>query len=108
MWHNAGIRWVIPSKNADHCVAQAERWLIAYGKQVKILRLQGERPAEIIASAVGEDAVIVVGDGLRHDVYRRLAGSLSTRIMTRAQASVLVVKGLPEGDPDVLEDPKTC
>ncbi len=93
---------------ADHCIHEAERWLTVCGKQINILRLQGGRPAQIIASAAGEDAVIVVGASLRHDLYRRLAGSMSTQILAYATASVLIVKGLPEGDPDVLEDQKIC
>lgn len=96
------------AETADHCIHQAGQWLATCGKQIKILRLQGEHPALMIASAAGEDAIIVVGASLRHDIYRRLAGSMSTRILTHATASVLVVKGLPEGDPDVLEDQKVC
>lgn len=95
-------------READHCLEQAGQWLTACGKQVEVVRLQGEQPARTITAMAGEDAVIVVADSLRHDLYRRLVGSMATRILALADASVLVVKGLPEGDPDVLEDQKVC
>ena len=92
----------------DHCIDQARQWLGACGKEVEILRPQAEQPAQVIASTAGNDAVIVVGASLRHDLYRRFMGSMATQILARSGASVLVVKGLPEGDPDVLEDQKVC
>jgi nucleotide-binding universal stress UspA family protein len=83
---------------AEHCMDRARQWMMEKGKQFEILRLEGEQPAEVICSAAGENAVIFIGASLRHDVYRRLKGSLATEILARTAASVLVVKGLPEDD----------
>ena len=68
-------------------------------------RLIGDRPAEVIAATAGDDAVIFLGASLRHDVYRRLLGSLSIQTLSRTKSSVLVVKALPEGDLNYFVDP---
>ena len=91
-------------KEADHCIQQATRWLIACGNQYTVHRLIGDRPAEVIAATAGDDAVIFLGASLRHDVYRRLLGSLPMQIQARTKSSVLVVKALPEGDRDYFAD----
>jgi nucleotide-binding universal stress UspA family protein len=85
-------------ETAEHCLQRAQRWMEMGGKQFKILRLEGEQPADVISSAAGEKAVIFISASLRHDVYRRLKGSLTIQILARTPASVLVVKGLPEED----------
>ena len=82
-------------QEADHCIQQATRWLTTCGKQYTVNRLMGDRPAEAIAATAGDDAVIFLGASLRHDVYRRLLGSLPSQILTRTKSSVLVVKALP-------------
>lgn len=64
-------------KEADHCIRQATRWLTACGKKYIVHRIRGDRPSEAIAATAGDDAVIFLGASLRHDVYRRLLGSLS-------------------------------
>ncbi|MEJ2660387.1 MAG: universal stress protein [Desulfobacteraceae bacterium] len=83
---------------AEHCLDRARQWMAEGGKQFKIRRLESAQPAEAICSAAGEKAVIFIGASLRHDVYRRLKGSLAIQILARTAASVLVVKGLPEDD----------
>lgn len=83
---------------AEHCLERARQWMAESGNQFKILRLEGAQPAEVICSAAGENAVILIGASLRHDIYRRLKGSLAIEILARTAASVLVVKGLPEDD----------
>ena len=83
---------------AEHCLERARQWMAESGNQLKILRLEGAQPAEVICSAAGEKAVIFIGASLRHDVYRRFKGSLAMEILARTAASVLVVKGLPEDD----------
>ena len=88
-------------ETAEHCLEKAQQWMEAGGKQFKILRLEGERPAETIASLAGENAVIFMGASLRHDIYRRLMGSLPIQILARTASSVLVVKGLPEDEPEL-------
>lgn len=83
---------------AEHCLERARQWMAESGNQFKILRLEGEHPAEVICSAAGDKAVIFIGASLRHDVYRRLKGSLAIQILARTASSVLVAKGLPEDD----------
>jgi nucleotide-binding universal stress UspA family protein len=95
-------------EGAEHCVRQATKWLTNCGKQFKVHRLKGDRPAELIAATAGEESVIFVGASLRHDIYRRLLGSLPMQILARTNSSVLVVKALPEGDQDYFEDPDFC
>jgi len=89
---------------AEHCLERAQQWMADGGKQFKILRLEGERPAEMIATVAGENAVIFLGASLRHDFYRRLMGSLSIQILVHTASSVLVVKGLPEDNPELASD----
>jgi nucleotide-binding universal stress UspA family protein len=95
-------------QEADHCIEQATRWLTTCGKQHTEHRLVGNRPAEVIAATAGDSAVIFLGASLRHDVYRRLSGSLPIQILARTKSSVLVVKALPEGDRDYFADPDSC
>jgi nucleotide-binding universal stress UspA family protein len=95
-------------EEADHCIRQATRWLTNCGKQIKVHRLRGDRPAEVIAATAGEESVIFVGASLRHDAYRRLLGSLPIQILARTKSSVLVVKAPPEGDRDYFADPDSC
>lgn len=83
---------------AENCLERARQWMATGGKQFKILQLKGERPDEVISAAAGDNAVIFLGASLRHHIYRRLIGSLSTQILARTASSVLVVKGLPEDD----------
>jgi nucleotide-binding universal stress UspA family protein len=89
---------------AERYLRNVEKWLTAAGRPYKIHRMEGARPDETIASAVEDDAVIFLGASLRHDIYRRLMGSLPIQILARTRSSVLLVKGLPEGDPEVLLD----
>ena len=84
---------------AEHYIESVRLWMAGSGKAFRTLCLEGENPAEVIVEAAGDDAVIVLGASLRHDVYRRLRGSLPMQILSRTGASVLVVKGLPEADP---------
>ena len=93
------------AQEADHCIQEASRWLTASGKQYTVHRLMGEPPAEAISATAGDDAVIFLGASLRHDVYRRLLGSLPIQILARTKSSVLVAKALPEGDRDYFADP---
>ena len=93
---------------ADHCLQQATQWLTACGKRYTVHRLIADRPAEVIAATAGDDAVIFLGASLRHDVYRRLLGSLPIEILARTKSSILVVKALPEGDRDYFADPDSC
>lgn len=91
-------------QEADDCIRRTAQWLTARGKQHTVHRLMGTRPAEAISETAGDDAVIFVGASLRHDVYRRLLGSLAIQILDRTKSSVLVVKALPEDDQDIFEE----
>jgi len=50
----------------------------------------------------------MMGGSLRHDVYRRMLGSLPMRILERTPSSVLIVKRFSEDDLDFMKDPFTC
>ena len=91
-------------ESAEQGIHRASKWLANCGKPVKMHRLKGDRPEEVIVAAAGDDAVIFLGASLRHDVYRRLLGSLPIQILARTKSSVLVVKALPEGDLDDFAD----
>jgi nucleotide-binding universal stress UspA family protein len=91
---------------AHHSIERAGQWLTRCGKPFTIHRLAGKHPAQPISELAGEEAVIFVGASLHHDVYRRFVGSLPTQLLSRTQANLLVGKGLPEADPDFLEDLK--
>ena len=95
-------------QEAESCMQKATHWLTACGKPYKITRLQGDRPAETISAAAGDDAVIFLGASLRHDVYRRILGSLAIQVLARTKSSVLVVKALPEDDKDIFGDQNSC
>lgn len=107
--------WVQPADSDPQTLQAAEDYLqhvakrlSACGKAVKLHRLQGDDPAERIARTADRDAVIFIGASLRHDAYRRLVGSVPLQILARTAATVLVAKGLPEGDSDYLQNPDAC
>lgn len=95
-------------KEAQECLRHAREWLSACGKQGAIVMKAGTVPAEEILVAAGHDTVIVMGASLRHDVYRRMLGSLPMQIMARTAASVLLVKRPPEAGADFMKDPLVC
>jgi nucleotide-binding universal stress UspA family protein len=92
------------AKAAEAHLLHLENWLTDAGRHFDIIRAQGLRPADVIAEAAGDEAVIFLGASLRHDVYRRIVGSLPMQVLARTSASVLLVKGLPEGDPQFLSE----
>lgn len=93
---------------ADRCLSQAGKWLASCGKVIRITRLESDHPAETIAAAAGEDALLVIGASMRHDVYRRTRGSLPMRLLARSKASVLLSKAPPEADPGTYGDRFAC
>jgi nucleotide-binding universal stress UspA family protein len=93
---------------ADQCLAQAEKWLQSCGKTSRQTRLDSDHPAEALAAAAGEDALLILGASMRHDVYRRTRGSLPLRVLARTKASVLLSKAPPEADPGTYTDRFTC
>ncbi len=92
------------AETAEGYLRSLEKWLNSAGATFEIIRAHGSRPAEVIAEAAGDDAVIFLSASLRHDVYRRLRGSMPMQILSRTPSSVMVVKGLPEGDPESLSE----
>jgi nucleotide-binding universal stress UspA family protein len=96
------------SKAAAECLQHARNWLENCDRNGSVHRLEGDNPAELIVKAAGDKAVIVMGASLRHDVYRRMLGSLPMQVLTQTDASVLLVKLPPEADSDFFKDPFTC
>jgi nucleotide-binding universal stress UspA family protein len=93
---------------ATECLQHARNWLENCDKNGRLHLLEGDNPAELIIEAAGGSAVIVMGASLRHDVYRRMLGSLSMQVLSQTESSVLLVKLPPEADSDFFKDPFTC
>ena len=93
---------------AEDCLQQAWRWLENCDRTVTVHRLEGDSPVELIVERAGDSSVIVMGASLRHDVYRRMLGSLPMQVLSRTQSSVLLVKLPPEAETDFLKDTFTC
>ena len=109
------ILWVRSSRanaetadQAAHCLSRAAQWLEACGKPNRVNQIQNDHPAEAISTAAGEDALVVIGASLRHDVYRRTLGTLPMRLLARTSASVLLAKAPPEDDPGTYGGKFTC
>jgi nucleotide-binding universal stress UspA family protein len=62
----------------------------------------------LIIETAGSDSIVVMGASLRHDVYRRMMGSISMEVLARSDSSVLVVKLPPEADSEYFKEPFTC
>ncbi|MFZ0240013.1 MAG: universal stress protein [Desulfobacterales bacterium] len=96
------------ARAATECLQHARNWLENCDKNGRLHLLEGDDPAELIVETAGGDAVIVMGASLRHDVYRRMLGSLPMQVLAQTDASVLLVKLPPEADSDFFKDPFTC
>ncbi len=95
-------------KAAAECLQHARNWLENCDRNGTVHRLEGDNPANLIVETAGGNAVIVMGASLRHDVYRRMLGSLPMQVLAQTDASVLLVKLPPEADSDFFKDPFTC
>jgi nucleotide-binding universal stress UspA family protein len=95
-------------KSAAECLQHATIWLENCDKNGVVHRLEGDDPAKLIVETADRKTVIVMGASLRHDVYRRMLGSLPMQVLTQTNASVLLVKLPPEADSDFFKDPFTC
>lgn len=93
---------------ARDCLANAWEWLKNCGKPGNFLHKKGDNPREVILETAGDDSLVVMGASLRHDVYRRMMGSMTMQVLTRTDSSFLLVKLPPEADEDFLRDPFTC
>lgn len=96
------------SQAAAECLQHARNWLENCDKTGYMHQLEGEDPAGLIVEAAGCQSVIVMGASLRHDVYRRMLGSLPMQVLAQTDSSVLLVKLPPEADSDFFKDPFTC
>ncbi len=83
----------------------AQAWLEKLGKHPTLNQTEGRRPLDVILDAAGDDSVVVMGASLRHDVYRRMLGSLPIQVLKKTKSSVLLVKLPPEADVDFFQDP---
>mgnify|MGYP001072443950 FL=1 len=88
---------------ADRCLEKAAAWLMRQGKTVQVLRPHGQKRFELILSAAGSDAVIVMGESHMHDVRRRTLGSLPMKVMARTESSFLLVKLANEPEAEIFE-----
>jgi nucleotide-binding universal stress UspA family protein len=93
---------------ATECLQHATIWLENCDKNGIVHRLEGDDPAKLIVETADSETVIVMGASLRHDVYRRMLGSLPMQVLTQTNASLLLVKLPPEADSDFFKDPFTC
>jgi nucleotide-binding universal stress UspA family protein len=81
---------------------KSSAWLDKCGKSNALVQVTGDQPLDSILDKAGEDSVVVLGASLRHDIYRRMLGSLPLQIMSKTESSVLLVKRLPESDIDLF------
>ena len=95
-----------PSHLCHQCIAHSFVAMIC--QRIPHLMAQDHGETRFIVATAGDDAVVFLGASLRHDVYRRLLGSLPIQILARTKYSVLVVNALPEGDRDFFADPDSC
>jgi nucleotide-binding universal stress UspA family protein len=78
------------------CLEKAQAWLSTCGKMGSVLQRKGESRAALIAEAAGAESVIVMGASLRHDVMRRMLGSLPIQVLDLTDSSLLLAKLPPE------------
>jgi nucleotide-binding universal stress UspA family protein len=95
-------------KESEAYLQRARDWLAECRKLGVAMMRESQKRSETILEIAGEESVIMMGSSLRHDVYRRFRGSLPLRILERTASSILLVKRLPEGDPDFKKDPFAC
>jgi nucleotide-binding universal stress UspA family protein len=91
------------AETAEHYLAKAAQWLRRQGKPVRVLTPEGKKRAELILSAAGADALIIMGESHMHDVRRRTLGSLPMKVMARAESSVILAKLANEPGEEVFE-----
>jgi nucleotide-binding universal stress UspA family protein len=95
-------------QSTEECLMHADEWLRNCGKTPVFHQLQGPRPVDLILQTAGRQAVIVMGASLRHDLVRRLKGSLPLEIIAKTEASVLLVKLPHEADVEFFKASFTC
>ena len=93
---------------AKSCLREAGRWLSGCRKIGRVNVRDSHSREDTILEAAGKASIIMMGASLRHDIYRRMLGSLPMRILHRTSSSVLIVKRLPEDDPEFMKEPFSC
>ncbi len=93
---------------ARTCLERARLWLGACGKQGQMGITREQSRATAILAAAGAQSIIMMGASLRHDVYKRMRGSLPMQILDRTASSVMLAKHPPEADVDYSKMPFTC
>ncbi|UCG11078.1 MAG: universal stress protein [Deltaproteobacteria bacterium] len=88
----------------DECVRQARTWLDSCAKPGGLFELAGPSPLDMILQEARDQSVIVMGASLRHDLSRRLRGSLPLEVSAWTDSSVLVVKFPPAVDTDFFKE----
>jgi nucleotide-binding universal stress UspA family protein len=95
-------------EQAEHCLTLAGAWLTRCGKDIRVHRLQGTKRFKVILETAGREAVIVMGESHMHDVRRRTLGTLPLKVLSRTEASFLMVKQPTEPDPEMFEESFDC
>lgn len=90
------------SQSARAYLDKLSAWLDKYGKTNALVEVTADQPIDSILNKAGDDSVIVLGASLRHDVYRRMLGSLPLQVISKTESSVLLVKHLPESEIDLF------
>lgn len=92
----------------SECVQRARAWLGSCGKEGDLLLREGERPEEMILEEAGDESVIVMGASLRHDMHRRVRGSVPLQVLAKTESSVLLAKLPAEVDIDFFAELDSC
>ena len=108
LWVRAGNTDREQVETAQSCLTHAGQWLSGCGKTVRNHQVSADRLLTPILETAGADAVIVMGASLRHDVYRRMMGSLPLQVLSKTDASVLLVKLPPEAETEMMTEPFAC
>lgn len=95
-------------KDAEAYLQQVRDWLIECRKLGLVALRESQDRSETILQLAGENSVIMMGGSLRHDVYRWIRGSLPMRILESTPSSVLLVKRIPESDPEFMKASYSC
>ena len=88
------------------CIREARTWLDSCGKPGALLECKGGSPLDLILKEAEDQSVIVMGASLRHDLSRRLRGSLPLEVSAWTDSTVLVVKLPPEVAADFFKETK--
>ncbi len=93
---------------AEKCLQHAANWLETCDRAGVVHRLEGEDLVDLIVDAAGNSSVIVMGASLRHDVYRRMLGSIPMQVLAKTKSSLLLAKLPPEAESEFVNSPFTC